>query len=382
MIHGVQMIPHQKSTNLFGNARFQINNDWQAYVTGMYSRDEVNLVIQPGPMSSLFTYGPLNNIPSTVTLQPDSPFYPHQIASDAGVDGQPLDIRYRTFDNGFRDTTDTNENWQLITGLKGTWQKWDFDGAAFYSEGKTKQHINGGFQDYTRLLPILNSGVVNFFGPNTPDVIALERTANFVGDVFHGTSKNYGARATASSEIYKLPAGPLALAFGVEARKEEFDQIMDPALESGDITGFGGPIKSTRDKDRKQWATYAELNIPIVKNLEADVALRYDHYSDFGNTTNPKVSLRWQPMNDPAAARLLWHRLLSTEPLPAVHAAVRRRHADGPDRSDSVSRDERHRTRLQHAVRRDVRRQRRAEAGGIGAGDVRHRVRADPQRCR
>jgi len=297
MIHGVQMIPHQKSTNLFGNARFQINNDWQAYVTGMYSRDEVNLVIQPGPMSSLFTYGPLNNIPSTVTLQPDSPFYPHQIASDAGVDGQPLDIRYRTFDNGFRDTTDTNENWQLITGLKGTWQKWDFDGAAFYSEGKTKQHINGGFQDYTRLLPILNSGVVNFFGPNTPDVIELERTANFVGDAFHGTSKNYGARATASSEIYKLPAGPLALAFGVEARKEEFDQIMDPALESGNITGFGGPIKSTRDKDRKQWATYAELNIPIVKNLEADVALRYDHYSDFGNTTNPKVSLRWQPMN-------------------------------------------------------------------------------------
>ena len=35
--------------------------------------------------------------------------------------------------------------------------------------------------------------------------------------------------------------------------------------------------------------------MPIVKTLEGDVQVRYDHYSDFGGTTNPKVSLRWQP---------------------------------------------------------------------------------------
>jgi len=297
-VHGINMVPHQKTYNFLGNARFQINSDWQAYFTGIYSHDQVNLVIQPGPVSSLFTYGPLNNIPTTITLQPSSPFYPHAIAADAGVDGEPLDIRYRTFENGFRDTTDTNENWEVIGGLKGSWRNWDWDASAFYAEGTTTQHINGGFQDLTKLLPILNSGVVNFFAPNTPDIVALERTANFVGDVFKGTSKNYGAQVKTSGEIYKLPAGPLALAFGVEARKEEFDQIADPALEDGDITGFGGPVKSTRDKDRKQWATFAELNVPIVKSLEGNVALRYDHYSDFGSTTNPKFSLRWQPARE------------------------------------------------------------------------------------
>ena len=25
-------------------------------------------------------------------------------------------------------------------------------------------------------------------------------------------------------------------------------------------------------------------------------ALRWDHYSEVGNTTNPKIGLRWQPM--------------------------------------------------------------------------------------
>ena len=38
------------------------------------------------------------------------------------------------------------------------------------------------------------------------------------------------------------------------------------------------------------------MNIPIIKTLEANIAVRYDHYSDFGSTTNPKVSLRWQPI--------------------------------------------------------------------------------------
>ncbi len=40
----------------------------------------------------------------------------------------------------------------------------------------------------------------------------------------------------------------------------------------------------------------AELNIPITKELEANVAIRYDNYSDVGGTWNPKVSFRYQPM--------------------------------------------------------------------------------------
>jgi len=35
--------------------------------------------------------------------------------------------------------------------------------------------------------------------------------------------------------------------------------------------------------------------VPIVKSLDITAALRYDHYSDFGSTTNPKVSFRFEP---------------------------------------------------------------------------------------
>ncbi|MGE5243721.1 MAG: TonB-dependent receptor plug domain-containing protein, partial [Betaproteobacteria bacterium] len=292
---GVQMIPHQKTYNLFGSAVYQINPDWQAYLQGIYSHDEANLVIQPGPVSNLFSYGPGANLLSTVLIPPTSPYYPHDLAAEAGVDGQPLNVRYRTFDNGFRDTTDTNEHWQVIGGVKGSWRNWDWDGSAFYSEGKTTEHLNGGFQDYRLLLPLLNSGRVNVFGFNTPEIVDELRATNFIGDTIDGKSKNYGAQIKTSGEIWKLPAGPLAMAIGLEARKEDLTQNMAEAIQEGYITGYGGEIKNVSG-DRKQWAAFTEFNIPIVRTLEGNVAVRYDHYSDFGSTTNPKFSLRWQPV--------------------------------------------------------------------------------------
>jgi iron complex outermembrane receptor protein len=69
---------------------------------------------------------------------------------------------------------------------------------------------------------------------------------------------------------------------------------MAEAIQEGFITGYGGKIKNVSGS-RNQWAAFTEFNIPIIKSLEADVAVRYDHYSDFGSTTNPKFSLRYQP---------------------------------------------------------------------------------------
>lgn len=47
---------------------------------------------------------------------------------------------------------------------------------------------------------------------------------------------------------------------------------------------------------RRVWSLLGEVNVPITRSLEANAAVRYDHYSDFGGTTNPKFTLRWQPV--------------------------------------------------------------------------------------
>ena len=299
---GVEGIPDTKNANLFLSGKFQLNSHWQLYGTGLYSKEETRVVIQPAPISNQFTYGPDGDIPAAVTVSPGTPFYPTAAAIAAGVNGEALNVRYRSVLTGNRDTTDTNEGSQWVGGIKGTFDSralgpWDADLSYSYSRGKVKEVVNDGFPLYSRLLPLLNSGQVNLFGPNTDAIARQVKDTNFYGETFHGTSTNESAQGKVSGDLLQMAAGPLAFALGAEYRKERIDQEYNPVLSTGDISGYGGaflPVNATRNDA----ALFAELNIPLAKTLEGNLAIRTDNYSDFGRTDNPKISLRWQPGRD------------------------------------------------------------------------------------
>jgi iron complex outermembrane receptor protein len=291
---GVQMIPKVETFNIYGSGTFQFTNNLQGYVSGNYSKQENNFVIQPVPISDQFTYGPNGEFVSNILLQPSSPFYPTALAAAAGVGGQPLNVRWRAVENGNRDSTDTNEQFQIVGGLKGTFGSWDWDASVTYNEGTTEQQLNGGFPLYSKVLPLLRSGTVNLFGPNSAAISDAVRATNFVGKVFDGEAKSTVFDAKMSGEVFSMPAGRAALAVGFQASKEDFAQTPAPVLASGDLSGFGGNVLAV-NKDRDSNAIFAELNVPLLRNLEGNIAVRRDDYSDFGTTTNPKYSLRWQP---------------------------------------------------------------------------------------
>jgi outer membrane receptor protein involved in Fe transport len=97
----------------------------------------------------------------------------------------------------------------------------------------------------------------------------------------------------ANSELFNLPAGALQAAVGGQFRHEAFQtqQIGSAVL---------------RDGSRDVSALFAEINIPLVSEdnampgihrLELNLSGRFDDYSDFGTTTNPKVGLLWAPVD-------------------------------------------------------------------------------------
>jgi iron complex outermembrane receptor protein len=295
---GVNAISDDKNANFFLQGKLQLTSSWQLYGHGLYGKDENHYTIQAVPISNLFVYGPNGDIPSTVTISPSSPFYPHAAAQAAGVDGQVLNVRYRAFEAGNRDTTDTNTGYQIVGGLKGTIaSRWDTDVSYSYAQGKLTNHTNGGFPMYSRILPLLNGGTVNLFGPNTPEIQQQLRDTSFVGDVIAGKASTAAVNAKISGDLFNLRSGAVAGAVGVDFRKEKLDEIAADAYAQGDISGYGGNGHSIHG-DRDVKAAYAEVNIPILRNLELDAAIRTDDYSDFGRTNNPKVSLRFQPNRD------------------------------------------------------------------------------------
>jgi iron complex outermembrane recepter protein len=313
----VSLFPDVERASGFGAAHFAITDAVQLYAEASYSHSKQRYVIQPVPISDQFNLpegNPLFNLApynrgtaltgtpapfafATVVLSPSSPFYPTATVQQVtGGDTPDILVRYRAVANGNRDWTDTAEQPRGVLGIKGNVADWTFDAGYLYSETKLTEHLNGGVPLYSKLLPLLNSGQVNFFGANTPEIEAQLRATNFIGDAYSTKTSIQSFGATASRDLVSLPAGPLALALGAEWRQEKFSTDPSAEMQLGDISHYGGN-QLPMDKSRDVTAFLAEMNVPIVENkLEADLAVRYDDYQNVGSKTTPKVSLRYQPV--------------------------------------------------------------------------------------
>ncbi len=65
-----------------------------------------------------------------------------------------------------------------------------------------------------------------------------------------------------------------------------------------DVNPFS-PVLDNK-QDAKVWALYAQDEITIFKNLRLNAGLRYDHYSSFGGSLNPRVALIYNPFKQTA----------------------------------------------------------------------------------
>jgi iron complex outermembrane recepter protein len=303
----VALLPEIKQTNLYGTGRFAITSNMEGYAELGFNHKESRTIIQPVPLSDqfalpfgnpLFFLAPYNAAPdranSTIILKSTSPFYPTAFAN-AQFGGTPdLLVRWRDNINGNRDLTDITQQTRVVLGVKGTAAGWDYDAGFMHNQTKLAEQLNNGFPLQSEILPILNSGQVNFFGQTPANVESQVMATGFLGDAYRIRASTDSFTVKGSRELMQLAAGPLAIAVGAEERKEGFIVNPSTAIQQGDIAGYGGNFLPV-DKTRNVTALWFEGNVPIVRNLEATGAVRYDNYQNVGNKTTPKASVRWQP---------------------------------------------------------------------------------------
>jgi len=95
-----------------------------------------------------------------------------------------------------------------------------------------------------------------------------------------------------SGPLFALPAGMMKFAAGGEVRHESYSITPSDNLLSGDIVGYG---ISSADAARTTESAYTEFSIPIVKNLDAQLAARADKYPNLPTHFSPKLALRYAP---------------------------------------------------------------------------------------
>jgi outer membrane receptor protein involved in Fe transport len=202
---------------------------------------------------------------------------------------------------------------RLLQGLRGSMGDWDWDAAVLWSQAKSKQN-NSGRQSLNLLneaLALSTPDAYNpFCGPNCND------ESPFTIDIVRGNSTSlYMFDFKASTpELFDLPAGPVGMLVGFESRKESYQDKRDPRINgeitytvpAGPKTGETFPIISdivnssaTPDSSgsRTTYSLFSELAIPVHETVDAQLAIRHEDSSDYGDATVGKFAIGWQPID-------------------------------------------------------------------------------------
>ena len=218
--------------------------------------------------------------------------------------GLPIAYRWRCMECGAREIVTETRAGRVQLGADGQLGRFDYKVGLGRAMSESESTLGQGYNYTAPLAAALGTGIIN------PFLKAGETQSQAAIDLIQSTSAAgvvlYGGRTTTttldaalSGEIFKLGAGAVMAAVGADVRKEEYKFNGDLRAAAARPAILNAPFDDVNALDkvsRTIRAVYAEVLIPVTKTLELTAALRRDDYSDFGATVNPKVSFRYQPL--------------------------------------------------------------------------------------
>ncbi|MEC4087114.1 TonB-dependent receptor [Pseudoalteromonas rubra] len=239
----------------------------------------------------------------------------HPLADQPGhyLHGVDISMRRRTVDIGNRKKDVDSEYYRAVMGMRGQWQDWEWEFAYSAIRSSAVEKGFDGFPNKLRAQQAIDTGLWNPFEPSTNTQAGL--------DFFETTTTRYGSSTmqsldgTISGELFEFGDGYVSAAFGFEHRYEKIEDNPDSQYIRGEIFGTEA---TQANGDRDNTAIFAEFSAPLLENLELQLALRHEDYSDFGNTTDPKVAFRWTPI-DSVVVRGSWGTAFRAPSLVQLH---------------------------------------------------------------
>jgi iron complex outermembrane receptor protein len=285
--YGTALYANQQVT-FYARAAKKLSEDH--VVTVDYSRGEEFILGTKNPTNALAVNGVSATLPST------SKWYPGKsggVPAVAGLNNAPLILTWAVADLGLATTKDVQLNQRFSVSDEGTLAGWDYKAGLVVGISNRDNYYYSGYVKGQGLLDGLKSGALNPFGLQDTDGKAYLDTIKVDG-AKNRTSKSTftGVDLTASRSLMELEGGSMALALGADFHRDTTEDTKLPI--SGEVT-YASSSPSHGEGQRNVAALFAELNVPITKTLELNAAVRDDHFSDFGNTINPKVSFRYEP---------------------------------------------------------------------------------------
>ncbi|RZU02625.1 TonB-dependent receptor [Rivibacter subsaxonicus] len=275
-----EIFPKQEKLSLLSRGEFKLGDDHTLFGEVLLSSTESTYRISALTITNL-------DYPAT------GQHYPTGVIP--GYTGA-LRVGMRLSEAGGRTNEVDARTGRFVVGAKGTLADWDYNTALNYSESRVTDAYIDGYVQTDTFNAAFATGTINPFGPSTQAGLELLNSTKIRDDARKSKGSTTSFDVRASRELFQMDGGSAALALGFESRREDLEFRPSELLAAGQIRGDGAA--QAFDGSRTVNAVFAELNLPVLKSLEAQLALRHDRYSDVGGTTNPKVGLRWAPAKE------------------------------------------------------------------------------------
>ena len=258
---------------LFVRGDYQINDDWTVYMTATQTKVE--------------TFGRYAPVPGLVTAGSDTDqdliqgdglptYYFHRFAA-AGNRDNFTDTTNSDFLLGFQGQL--TDKISTDFGLRRTDYKYVETGRGYIISTLANQAVDAG--DYLLTDP---------FGASQETLDSF--TATIGRDSRYQTQELF---ASVNFDLFEMGGGVSNAVVGAEYREDKFYDIYDSLSRAGVVLGSSGGSSAGQ---RDLYSAYFEWLFPFTSTFDVTVAGRYDSYSDYGNDFSPKISARWQPLDN------------------------------------------------------------------------------------
>lgn len=321
--------PSVQRFNSFLTGHYDVSDSVTLYTEIGYYRATTH-AIQPPTINLNAIVVPASNYwnPFGPTVFANGTVNPNRIPGLTNVPAAGLPVRlstYRFVDTGPQHVDVTNWQSRFLAGARGHLLGFDFDSAILYSEAEATDRSDAiNMTKLQQSLALSTPDAYNPFsggcssnpsvGDCTPSSRAAIDAITFKLKRRSRTTLGLADFKLSKADLLSLPGGNLGIALGVEGRRETQQDDRDPNL-NGSITftdavtgetslsnvAAVSPTPSTRGA-RTVVSGFAELavpvispemNIPLVRRIDVQLAGRFEHYSDFGSVAKPKIAAAW-----------------------------------------------------------------------------------------
>jgi len=285
-------ISPSQHNNLYLAANHTTQNNTLLDLTAGYAESEALITFASTPIFTAFERQP-------IIVDANQQYNPFGVPID--------DIRRRITELPPRQQHDNTKNWHLGLSAESNWGRVNWQTSANWSKTRSRQHTSN-IADGAKIRKALSSDCLetsldacvplNLFGPEgSIDTAQLDYIRTY--SLMNGETELHQYNVDFDTS-WPSPIGPLLLAAGFEWRYEKVST--SPANHEPSDELIGGDDISSTVGSREITELYLETQFPLAQrnliaySLDLELSVRVSSYSDFGSSINPKVGVRYRPV--------------------------------------------------------------------------------------